>query len=57
MTRKQEAIYELNLLRAAINWPLVTEKKSEKMSYGVVLANIEAVRKEMAADGISAYSA
>ena len=49
MTRKQEALYELNLLRAALNMPLVTTKKAEKMSYGVVLANIEWAIKELAA--------
>ena len=49
MTRKQETLYELNLLLAALNMPLVTPKKAEKMCYGVVLANIEWARKELAA--------
>jgi recombinational DNA repair protein RecR len=49
MTRKQEALYELNLLRAALNLPTVTPKKAEKMAYGVVLTNIELAKKELAA--------
>ena len=49
MTRKQEALYELNILRAALNMPAVTPKKAEKMAYGVVLANIEWAKKELSA--------
>ena len=54
MTRKQEALYELNLLNAALDLPLVTDKRAEKMAYGVVVANIEAARKELASGGVSA---
>jgi hypothetical protein len=56
MTRKQEALYELNLLHAALDWPLVTDKRTEKMAYGVVIANIELARKELANIGVSDYS-
>ena len=48
MTPKQEALYELNLLYAALDYPLVSDKKAEKMSIGVVKLNIEAARKELA---------
>ena len=56
MTRKQEALFELNLLRAALDWPTVSDKRAEKMSYGVVLTNIELARNELANNGVSEYS-
>jgi hypothetical protein len=56
MTRKQDALFELNLLRAALDMPLVSAKRAAKMTYGVVMLNIEWARKELAKDGISPYS-
>ena len=56
MTRKQDALFELNLLHAALDMPLVSEKRAKKLCYGVVMLNIEWARKELAKDGVSPYS-
>jgi len=47
MTEKQELVYELALVHAALDWPIYTEKKIKKMSLGVVKACLREARKEL----------
>ena len=47
MTEKQELVYELALVHAALDWPPYTEKKINKMSIGVVKACLREAKKEL----------
>ena len=47
MTPKQELLFELGLLLAALNLPPISEKKAKRLCIGVVAANIEWARAEL----------
>jgi hypothetical protein len=48
MTPKQELLFELSLLYAALDYPPVSEKKAKRMAHGVVEQNIKWAREELA---------
>jgi hypothetical protein len=47
MTPKQELLFELGLLLAALDWPPISEKKAKRMAHGVVESNIKWARAEL----------